>query len=132
MMLDRRQIAQLVTNLVGGVTGHDGTVLNSAGRGVKPVARARQVAMYLAHTSCSLSLSATGEAFGRDKSTVGHAVQFIEDLRDDPEFDGWMSDLEVAIKQLSEISERSGQVLSGMWQPTRQLAMGYDPSIQPA
>lgn len=49
---------------------------------------ARQVAMYLAHVVCGFSLTEVGLIFARDRTTVAHACELIEDRRDEPEFDG--------------------------------------------
>ena len=57
-------------------------------------ARARQLAMYLAHVVLGQSLTAVGYAFGRDRTTVSHACAVIEDMRDDPDFDAEVSRLE--------------------------------------
>jgi len=69
-------------------------------RGRARVAIARQVAMYLAHVSCGLSLTETGELFGRDRTTVSHACQVVEDRREDPEFDRALQLLENITKIL--------------------------------
>src|SRR5947208_531072 len=52
-------------------------------RGSPRVAFARQVAMYLAHTSFELSLGMISRIFGRDRSTVSHACNVVENGRDD-------------------------------------------------
>ena len=56
-------------------------------RGRAKVAMARQVGMYLAHVACGLSLTEAGALFGRDRTTVSHACQVVEERREDPEFD---------------------------------------------
>ena len=48
----------------------------------QPLARARKVAMYLAHVLFGLSLEATARAFGRDRTTVAYACRKIEDWRE--------------------------------------------------
>ncbi|GJL91311.1 helix-turn-helix domain-containing protein [Hyphococcus sp.] len=48
------------------------------------LARARQIAMYLAHVVGQLTLYEVAEHFGRDRSTVSHACINIEDSRDSP------------------------------------------------
>lgn len=60
-------------------------------------ARARQVAMYLAHVSKGISLTAIGTAFGRDRTTVSYACSLIEDLRDDTAFDAELDRLEALL-----------------------------------
>src|SRR5207253_1177264 len=42
-------------------------------RGRPHVAFARQVAMYLAHVACGLTLTQVGHVFARDRTTVAHA-----------------------------------------------------------
>jgi|SRR5690606_33528812 len=59
-----------------------------------PTARARQLAMYLAHVVFGHSLTEVGEAFGRDRTTVSYACALIEDMRDDPHFDAEVCELE--------------------------------------
>jgi chromosomal replication initiation ATPase DnaA len=61
--------------------------LRGAGRSTLPVSRVRQIAMYVAHVVLRLTMGDVGRGFGRDRTTVVHACQTIEDLRDDPEFD---------------------------------------------
>ena len=54
----------------------------------------RQIAMYVCHVVLSLSLSDIGTAFGRDRTTVGHACNVVEDRRDDAGFDAFVSAIE--------------------------------------
>lgn len=67
-------------------------------RGSSAVALARQVAMYLCHVAFELSISRTGEAFQRDRSTVSHACHAIEDRREDESFDAWIDGLEAMLR----------------------------------
>ena len=62
----------------------------------RPVAFARQSAMYLAHVSFGLSFSEVARGFGRDRTTAAHACQLIEDRRDDPAVDALLGSLEAA------------------------------------
>ncbi|QND54166.1 chromosomal replication initiator DnaA [Phyllobacterium sp. 628] len=66
------------------VSGRD---LRAHSRCSRPIARVRQVGMYVAHVTLELNMAEVGRAFGRDRSTVNHACQTIEDLREEPEFD---------------------------------------------
>ncbi len=61
--------------------------LRKPGRTAMSVSRVRQIAMYVAHVVLRLRMSDVGRGFGRDRTTVIHACQTIEDLRDEPEFD---------------------------------------------
>jgi chromosomal replication initiation ATPase DnaA len=69
-------------------------------RGRPNVAFARQVAMYLAHVVCGLSLTNVGHIFSRDRTTVAHACGRVEDLRDDPAFDRSLELLEGIMRVL--------------------------------
>lgn len=67
-------------------------------RGSAAAAFARQLAMYLCHVAFEFSLARVAAAFGRDRSTVGHACHRIEDRRDDPRFDAWIAALETMLR----------------------------------
>jgi chromosomal replication initiation ATPase DnaA len=80
-----------------------GTDLWSGTRGRPRVAFARQVAMYLAHVACGLTLTEVGQIFRRDRTTVAHACNLVEDLRDDPRFDRSLELLEGVLRLLSPV-----------------------------
>lgn len=71
--------------------------LLAARRGDYRICLARQVAMYLAHVAFGMSLSRVALAFGRDRSTVSHAVQLMEGRRDNPDVDAWFESLEAML-----------------------------------
>jgi chromosomal replication initiation ATPase DnaA len=55
---------------------------------------AKQVAMYLAHVACGLSMEEVGHLFGRHRTTVAHGCHVVEDGRDDPILDRSLAVLE--------------------------------------
>jgi hypothetical protein len=71
-------------------------ILESA-RGPAEAAFARQVAMYLTHTSMDLDYATTGRLFGRDRTTARHACQVVEDRRENVGLDASLDCLERAI-----------------------------------
>ncbi len=75
-------------------------------RGRPRAAFARQVAMYLAHVACGLTLTEVGRIFSRDRTTVAHACGLVEDLRDDTAFDRSMELLEGVLRSLAPFSVR--------------------------
>jgi chromosomal replication initiation ATPase DnaA len=75
--------------------------LRREARGAARLALARQVAMYLGHVVCGLSLSDVGRLLGRDRTTVAHACARIEGLRDDPAFDRALGLLERTVRVLA-------------------------------
>lgn len=72
----------------------------------RSVAHARQIAMYVCHVIFGLTMTELGRAFGRDRSTVGHACHVVEDRRDDPGYDGFVSALERVAQRLVEPAPR--------------------------
>lgn len=90
----------------------DQLLLRLPSRGGARLARARQVAMYLAHTTCGRSKTDVGLMFERDRTTVAHACDVIEDARESPEFD-----------QALELLEESARVLlaHAAWPAIRKL-----------
>lgn len=93
---ERRVIEETVAQVFG-VEGGD---LRRATRGRAKVAHARQVAMYLAHVACGMSLTEVGRTFARDRTTVSHACGVIEDGRDDPNFDRVLELLEQVVQTM--------------------------------
>jgi len=66
-------------------------------RGQAPVAFARQVSMYCAHTVLGMSLTDAGMLFDRDRTTAAHACRVVEDRRDDPRIDDVINSVESII-----------------------------------
>jgi hypothetical protein len=71
--------------------------LRAPNRGPARVVLARQVAIYLAHTGCGLTLREAGRLFLRDRTTAAHGCGIVEDLRDDPSFDRALAMLESVV-----------------------------------
>lgn len=92
-----RQVIDPAVAAVFEVEVHD---LRASTRGSPRAAFARQVAMYLAHVVCGLSLTEVGTLFARDRTTVSHACSVVEDRRDDPELDGRLEHLGRAVASL--------------------------------
>jgi chromosomal replication initiation ATPase DnaA len=67
-------------------------------------ARARQTAIYLVHIVLGWPLRQAAALYGRDRTTAGHAVQIIEDLRDDAAFDARLSSMEACLRQIADPS----------------------------
>jgi chromosomal replication initiation ATPase DnaA len=63
-------------------------------RGTAREARARQLAMYLAHVLLGRRQDAVGLLFGRDTSTVSYACRVIEDRRDEPSLEAEIAKIE--------------------------------------
>lgn len=94
------RMRELIEGAVTQVFGVHRRDLEIATRGRAPIALARQVAMYLAHVACGMSLTEVGQLFKRDRTTVGHACGVVEDRRDDPVFDRVLELLEWVVPAL--------------------------------
>ncbi len=79
--------------------------LLSSSRCQVSAARARQLAMYLAHVVHGETLTAIGQAFRRDRTTVSYACALIEDMRDDPVFDADVTRLEMLVQDAEQTHE---------------------------
>jgi hypothetical protein len=65
------------------------------------VAFARQSAIYLAHVVLGLNYRATGELFGRDRTTAAHACRLVEECRDHQPTDAMLYALEGVCAELA-------------------------------
>lgn len=89
----------LVAGLVCATYGLSLSDLHAPTRLCQRIARARQVAVYLAHVGLGVTLSAAARWFGRDPSTASHACRMIENARDEAGFDLALARLEAALNQ---------------------------------
>lgn len=99
------QLRTVLDRTVAAAFGVDPTLMGQSSRGRAEVARARQVAMYLAHVMCGMSLTNVGELYERDRTTVAHACQIVEDLREATQFDQAIQHLEFALAIMLQASE---------------------------
>lgn len=72
-------------------------LIRAAKRSHPAAIRARRAALYLMHLGFRLTPARVGAAFRCDPSTVSKALNDIEDLRDDRQFDDLMTRLEECI-----------------------------------
>ncbi|WP_275789625.1 helix-turn-helix domain-containing protein [Pararhizobium gei] len=54
----------------------------------------QQISMYVCHVVLQLSMTDVANAFGRSRSTVGHACQTVEDRREDSAYNDFVSAVE--------------------------------------
>ncbi|PWL19047.1 hypothetical protein DKP76_00240 [Falsochrobactrum shanghaiense] len=88
------ELCDALIDLLAASFAVSGGELRAPIRGRRPVARVRQVGMYIAHTAFGMAMSEVAAGFGRDRTTVMHACHLVEDLRDDEEFDAIISSFE--------------------------------------
>ncbi|MDI7775410.1 helix-turn-helix domain-containing protein [Asticcacaulis sp. EMRT-3] len=94
--------ALFVMELVALATGVPAHQIACETRNHARAARARQIAMYLSYVAWQWPLARVGRAFGRDRTTAGHACRLIEDLRDDALFDARLERLEACLQNAPE------------------------------
>ncbi|WEX07749.1 helix-turn-helix domain-containing protein [Chelativorans sp. AA-79] len=80
-------ICECVMDIVAALFNVSGKELRRPGRSSISVTRVRQIGMYIAHVVLRLKMAEIGRGFGRDRKTVQHACHFVEDMRDDEDFD---------------------------------------------
>jgi len=90
-------LARLAKVAVAAISHVPCASLRGARRGRRPIALARQTAMYLAHVAFGLTFTRVGICFGRDRTTVRHACALIEDRRDDPSLEFGLAALEAGL-----------------------------------
>ena len=105
---DCARVRRLLEPAVAAVFDVEVEDLRAATRRSARAAFARQVAMYLAHVVCGLSLTEVGLIFARDRTTVAHACELIEDRRDEPELDARLEHLERAVACLVDAVSTQG------------------------
>lgn len=103
-------VRQAIEPAVAAVFEVDINDLRAPTRGSARTAFARQVAMYLAHVACGVTLTDVGILFQRDRTTVAHACGLVEDKRDDADLDWTLEHLERAVSSLIDaVSMRHGR-----------------------
>lgn len=100
---DRRQ-AYLVVHLVGYALNVKSIDIMAPGRGARLVSKGRQLSMYLAHVGLGWSIGRVADAFRRDRSTVAHACQAMEQERDDESFDLWVCAIEETLQKVAPLA----------------------------
>lgn len=94
----------LAARLAASMSGVVASEVTSSRRVSRRISTARQIAMYLAHTSAGLPLKKVAECFGRDRTTAAHACRLIEDRRDDRKFDAELSELEDLFRMICGVA----------------------------
>lgn len=89
--------AARVLRLVAAQRGVPPLLLLHPSRCTADIAEARQLAMYLMHVVLARSYLEVGDFFGRDRTTVAYACAHIEDMRDDPDFEAEVLQMETAL-----------------------------------
>ncbi|MDB5526314.1 MAG: Chromosomal replication initiator DnaA protein [Rhizobium sp.] len=60
----------------------------------------QQIAMYVCHVVLQLTMTDIAAAFGKDRTTVGHACARVEDRRDDGAYDALISAVERIVNSI--------------------------------
>jgi hypothetical protein len=90
---ERRLLCMIVRQLTQELLMAVGLEAEGGGRR-RALGHVRQVAMYVCHVAYSMPMEEVAQAFGRDRSTVGHACRMVEDRRDDAAYDRFVTIVE--------------------------------------
>ena len=71
------------------------------GRGRKNISMARHIAQYLCHVGFGMNLTLVGKIFKRDRTSIAHACQQVEDLRDSKSKDLALDCLEIGLQEFA-------------------------------
>ena len=96
-------VARQMTASIFGVRAAD---LSGPERGSNRIARARHIAMYLMHTSFSLSYVEIAKLFNRHRSTVSYACKAVEELRDVPAIDDKLLEMEKILMVVVQLASK--------------------------
>jgi len=77
--------------------------LKGSSRGFATICEARQICMYLLHTSFSFTYSEVGALLARDRTTVSHGCAVVEDLRDNIHLDQKLTSIERLLERVREM-----------------------------
>lgn len=91
---------EAVIDILSAFFNVSGREIRNPTRSPAPVARVRQIGMYAAHTVLQIPMKNVGCGFARDRTTVQHAVNLVEDWREDREFDGIVDQVERLVRVL--------------------------------
>lgn len=95
---DALHACRLAQGVTAAAFGLPGASLDAPGRGEAGRVLARQIAMYVAHVGGRAPMPEIARHYGRDRTTVSHALGVVEDRRDDPGFDRLVGVLESAVR----------------------------------
>ncbi|MFN4041960.1 MAG: chromosomal replication initiator DnaA [Brevundimonas sp.] len=87
--------ADLAVHLVAAAFGVPAERMMVRGRAEPVACHARRVAIYLVHVTYGWTLERVGHVFRVNRATAGAACRWVEDRRDEPDFDR-------AVEQLGE------------------------------
>jgi hypothetical protein len=92
--LPLRTVCRIVGHMTGEIFGLVGSRVQLRRDRRRTLCHVRQISMYVCHVALRIPLHEIGLAFGRDRTTVGHACHVVEDRRDDPAFDDFVGAIE--------------------------------------
>lgn len=103
LTVQRARLAQFIACQIYGVPVDE---IRKPTRGRPLVSRTRQVAVHLARSVFAMSHRELAAEFGRDRSTVKHACEQIERMREDSvEFDSTMRWMEALLRRAAGLPE---------------------------
>jgi hypothetical protein len=91
-------------NLAALIYGVDRAQMCETNRSSRKMTDARQVAMYLANVALAVSYEQIGVYSNRNRATIRHGIERVEDRRDNPAFDELITSLEVLLSGLMKES----------------------------
>lgn len=108
-------VCTLARGCVAEVFGIAPLTLKNPSRGGREAAFARQVAIHLAHIVAGRRHDEVAREFDRNRSTASHHFEVLENLRDEPQFDHFLTLLE---ERFAHYLNYAATRPHGHWVPT--------------
>lgn len=108
-------VCKIARECVAEVFGISSLTLKNPSRGGREAAFARQVAIHLAHIVAGRRHDAVAKEFDRNRSTASHHFEVVENLRDEPTFDAFLTLLE---QRFAHFLNYAATRPHGAWVPT--------------
>lgn len=94
LSLRRTRLCRVARGIASAAFGIPEAEIQKPNRSAAPSCEARHTAMYLARVIFEVPYAVIGQEFGRDRTSVSHAIRRIEDRRDDRCFEAKLEGLE--------------------------------------
>ena len=95
----------LLTQIIAQERGVAMSKMLRRSRGSGRAASARQLAIYLSHILLERPQDVVGYLFSRDRSTVVHSVNAVEDRRDNPKLEAELVRIEARLRECQQAPE---------------------------
>ncbi|MBE8220271.1 MAG: hypothetical protein HAW65_03070 [Alphaproteobacteria bacterium] len=95
-------VVRLTLGLVSNIYNAEAAYILGASRGRKKLSTSRHVLHYLAHICFGVNYTALAAYTNRDRTSIAHACERVEDMRDNPQMDKALYFAEYALVSMAQ------------------------------